>query len=382
MVLLRNLWLALLLSFAASQAWSASLTLDKNRTDLTRQSRPLGDSYQGPIIDTHVHVFSRSGSLSVDDIFEKVDGTGVERLIVLPTPNDGRMLERGKIDGHTAALRREIGAMNDGRGGRICGSDYFTSWMNDNWRKGFNKADLDKRLTRLRDELTDGGCLAIGEIGPTHFAKKPGQHVIHFPMDSEPMLALADLAAELKVPLDIHAEPVTPGGQSYEDEVFTGIAALFKRQPKLRLILAHTAMTNPNTLRALFEAYPTLIVNLKMVKPGSKLQWNNLEPISNTASELFEDWAKLMEDMPRRFMIGTDSRFGERQYRDDRYQRGIKLLRRVLGGLDKAAADLIAHGNARRVFGGQTALNEETDKDHKKKKRDGKKRDGKKKRRE
>ena len=49
-------------------------------------------------------------------------------------------------------------------------------------------------------------------------------------------------------------------------------------------------------------------------------------------------------------MIGTDVRFGELKYQGKRYQKTIKRLRRALGSLDRSAAELIANGNANRVF--------------------------------
>ncbi len=57
-----------------------------------------------------------------------------------------------------------------------------------------------------------------------------------------------------------------------------------------------------------------------------------------------------MEAFPRRFMIGSDARFGIRKYRGNRYSKKIKRLRRLLGSLDPEAAALIAHGNAERIF--------------------------------
>ncbi len=59
-------------------------------------------------------------------------------------------------------------------------------------------------------------------------------------------------------------------------------------------------------------------------------------------------------------MIGSDSRLGTKQYVGNRYNRNIRKLRKILGSLESHAADRIAHGNARRVFGrtaaGKTAL--------------------------
>ena len=100
------------------------------------------------------------------------------------------------------------------------------------------------------------------------------------------------------------------------------------------------------------DAYPNLMMNLKMVRPGSSLRWQHLGPISNQDDELFEDWAQLFEAMPERFMIGTDARFGEPQYQGKRYHKTIKRLRRALGSLNPSAAELIANGNANRLFFG------------------------------
>ncbi len=174
------------------------------------------------------------------------------------------------------------------------------------------------------------------------------------------MLALAALAAEKGVWLDLHAEPVTPDGRSLEDHLFAGIALLFQRFPDLKLILSHTGMTNTANARALLDLYPGLMMSLKMVRAGKRMSWDHLGPIANADGALYEDWARLMEDRPERFMIGSDSRLGTKQYVGNRYGRNIRKLRKILGSLEAGAADRIAHGNARRVFGptaaGKTAL--------------------------
>ncbi|MFQ5955430.1 MAG: amidohydrolase family protein [Kiloniellales bacterium] len=317
----------------------------KQHSDLSRPTRAPGTPYDGPIVDTHAHVMNRvDGGLR--GILPWMDRTGVERLILLPTPNEGIFRDREE----NARNRRRFLELAGERGGRLCGSTYLTQWMNGAYRTGYQEAELEKRLERLRQELDGGTCLGVGEIGPYHFEKKPGQAIIEFPLNFEPVLAVAGIAAERNRWLDLHAEPVTPDGRSVEDALFGGIALLYRRFPNLKLILSHTGMTNPLNARALLETYPELMMNLKMVRPGGRLTWDHLEPISNAEDRLYEDWARLMEDMPERFMVGTDARFGTRQYAGKRYGRTIAGLRRVLGSLDRPAADLIAHGNARRAF--------------------------------
>ena len=322
------------------------LIVHKGPLALDRPVRPRGKRYRGPIIDTHGHVFDRRDRLDLDAVLAELKTAGVRRLLVLPTPNEGRYGNRDD----NAAARRDFVRRAGRHGGRLCGSTYLTTWMNDAFRDGYSEDDLDKRLSRLERDITSGGCLGIGEIGPYHFEKREGQWAIEYPMNFEPMVRLARLAARLGIWLDLHNEPITPGGKSYEDQVFGGIAHLFKAAPGLRLILAHTGMTNPRNARALLTAYPGLMMNLKIAVPNRSLAWNNLGPIVNDDRELFEDWAKLMEDMPDRFMIGVDARFGIRRYSRGKYEKHIQNIRRLLGSLRPDAAEMIAWRNAERLW--------------------------------
>lgn len=307
--------------------------------------RPRGP-YRGPIIDTHTHLVRQGGDGAGVDVAAEMRAARVAGLIVLPTPNEGRFPDADE----NAAGRRSLAGRSGGRILRACGSTYLTVWMDDAYRGGWSAADLRGRLARLDRDLTDGGCAEIGEIGPHHFEKVPGQKVIDFPLGFAPLMKLAGLAAARGAWLDLHAEPRTPDGASREDEVFGGIGALFARHPALKLILSHTGMTNAANARALLRRYPNLTMNFKLVRTGKSRSWDNLEPILNARRLIFRDWAALMEDMPTRFMVGTDWRFGDKGYDAKRYVRLIHLVRRLLGSLSPGAARLIAHGNAERLW--------------------------------
>lgn len=328
---------------------AAEFKVHRESLDLNRPTRPRGSRYRGPIIDTHVHIFERRNRLDLADVAGQMESAGVRRMLLLPTPNEGRYQNRDE----NAAARRHFTRQGDGRFGRLCGSTYLTTWMHDASRDGYGEAELARRLNRLERDIRTGGCLGIGEIGPYHFEKHAGQWVIRYKLNFAPLVRLAQLAARLKVRLDLHAEPVAPDGQSYEDEVFGGIALLFQAAPGLKLILAHTGMTNAGNARALLTAFPNLMMNVKIVMPNRDLSWNNLGPIVSEDRELFEDWAKLMEDMADRFMIGSDARFGSKRYPPGKYERRIRHIRRLLGSLNADVAEMIAWRNAERLWPGR-----------------------------
>lgn len=350
-------------------------SVDLTAPALNRLARQVGGHYKGPIIDTHVHVMNRTEG-GIGAILPWMNRTGIERLILQPTPNEGIFRDGDENEKD----RRKFLQIAGWRGGRFCGSLYLTNWMDEAYDRGYPKPDLDSRIARLRKELDSGTCLGIGEIGPYHFDKKAGMGIIRFPLNFRPMVAVAALAEEKGIWLELHTEPRAPDGRTFEREVYGGIAYLFGRFPKLKLILSHTGMTTPKNARSLLKKYPNLMMNLKMVRPGGFLSWEHLGPISNARDELFEDWARLMEKMPRRFMVGTDSRFGTGQYTGKRYGRNIRKLRLILGSLAPAAADLIAHGNARRLFGAPGPYEAGPTGGEVKKKRRGKRKSGKRKR--
>ena len=90
------------------------------------------------------------------------------------------------------------------------------------------------------------------------------------------------------------------------------------------------------------------MMNIKIIKKHH--WWKNLEPITNTQGELYEDWAELFEEMPERFMVGTDMHFGRKGVPIQNYRKKIKQMRKVLGVLKPEAARMIAYENAKRIF--------------------------------
>jgi hypothetical protein len=40
--------------------------------------------------------------------------------------------------------------------------------------------------------------------------------------------------------------------------------------------------------------------------------WKDLHPVANKEGELYQDWARLSEELPERFMLGTDFHLGRK----------------------------------------------------------------------
>lgn len=340
---------AALAAAAPAQLPPPAFTVDHTRSDLSRPVRPLGKPYKGPIADIYVHLNPKEKGSHFDlaDIVEAAAKSGVRRMIVMPVPNEERM---GPGGAEKRLKLREKGKKAGVDVRLFCGSDYLSVWMNDASRRpSVPQQEIAAHLDHLRADLDSGDCAGVGEIGLFHFQKWGHQPVIDYPPTFPPFLKVVGIAASKGVWLALHAEPVEPDGRSRENEVFGAVALMYARHPDLKLILSHTAMTNPTNARHLLETYPHLIFNVKLVEDHAK--WRNLEPVCNENGAFYRDWAKLMEAMPDRFVVGTDVKFGRQGVTPRTYRQKIEAMRLALGSLKPEAARLIAWDNAVRLFG-------------------------------
>ena len=65
---------------------------------------------------------------------------------------------------------------------------------------------------------------------------------------------------------------------------------------------------------------------------------------------VYEDWAKLFEEFPTRFLIGTDAKFGREGWPIDKYVKRIASMRKILGSLPTDVAQRIAYQNAQELL--------------------------------
>jgi len=323
-----------------------AIAVDKTRTDLNRSIRPWNKKYNGPLIDAHVHLDPLSSMVDkkLKEILAVIEDGKVEYAVFMPTPNEGRM--RGHKEGVEQKLK--LKQMSPARIKVFCGSNYITYWLHRAYQSGFSEKSLSEIIVKLRKDIESKEFAGVGEIGIYHFSKHGNQPVIKIAPNFKPLLTIVDLVTQKKMGIDVHAEPMDPNGKSYEKEVFGGIELWHRRNPNLKMIFSHTGMTNPANVRQLLKKYPQMMMNFKPI--GDHQKWRNLEPITNEDGRLYEDWALLFEEMPDRFMVGTDAKFGRKRYRTKKYIKEIKRIRKILGSINESAARLIAYDNAKRNF--------------------------------
>jgi len=326
--------------------------VDRRLLSHDRPARAYSKPYQGPMIDVHVHLSTRAHKdtslKNLKEVVEAIREAGVELAIVMPTPNEGRRRVHDKRRLHRKLLM-ELG------GGSIkimCCGNYLGQWIHNAYYDTYTKEGLDAFLQRLAMDLNSGIYTGVGEFGLYHFNKNGRQAIIRYPPNFEPFVKAVDLIAKEGYWILLHAETVDPEGASYEDKFFAGIELLYKRNPNLKLIIAHTSTTNPHNVWHMLRQYPNLMIDFKIVKRLK--HWWYTEPVNNAKRELHEDWAKLFEEMPKRFMVGTDDKFFRRGMDAEKYKRKNGRMRNVLGTLNPKAARMIAYENAKRLFGKNT----------------------------
>ena len=334
----------------------AAFKIEPAQSDMDRPAREYDGKYTGPLIDTHVHLDPpRSGHIrteSLHEILQSIDDARVRSIVVMPVPNEGKM-KNSSIGAKQREMLRQAGP---DKVKIFCGSEYISNWLHDAYHRGYSQDDLEEVLRRLSRDMDNPECLGIGEIGLYHFNKDGIQNVIEYPPTFEPFLEIIRLIAEKGIWIDLHAEPFTPDGESYENQVFGGLELLFQKYPNLKLILSHTGMTNSPNARRILKRYPNIMMNFKPITRHNL--WKNLEPITNTRGRLYNDWAELLGEMPERFMIGTDEKFGRigkgvhaaKGAKVAKYEKKIRHMRKTLGSLDPQAAEQIAYRNAERIF--------------------------------
>ncbi|MCZ6674197.1 MAG: hypothetical protein O7C75_14805 [Verrucomicrobia bacterium] len=335
---------------SATPSPSLGFELSQKQSDSNRAVRISKSKYQGPIFDAHIH-YNPPGRQNPDNatpemIWKMLKSQNVTHALVMPTPNEGH--SRNHDEG--AKLKQELVRVSGGKVQRFCGSNYLNLWLHRAYHEEYNEDDLASRLDLLRKDLMSGKCIGIGEIATYHFEKNPRQsgRLLEIPFNFPPFLKIVSEVAKNQRWFLLHAEPMDPNGKSFEAQVFGGIALLYEQNSELKLILAHSAMTNSDNVRQLLLHYPSLMVDLKLVTKHH--EWRYLEPIVNTDDNIYEDWAKLFEEFPTRFLVGTDAKFGRQGWTIEKYVKRIASMRKMLGSLPTDVAQRIAYENVHELI--------------------------------
>ena len=177
-------------------------------------------------------------------------------------------------------------------------------------------------LRRFQDEakaIAQSGAAAFGELAAEHFSFHIGNHPYeNAPPDHPLLLALADIAAQYDMPIELHMEAV-PRDMPFPDAKIAGppnpanlhenISAferLLDHNRKARIVWVHAGwdLTGERTvqlMRALLQRHPNLYMSVKSDPAGTPAT----APFK-AGGGLKPGWIAMLQAFPDRFVVGSD----------------------------------------------------------------------------
>jgi len=215
--------------------------------------------------------------------------------------------------------------------------------------------DLIREFQQQAEVIVKAGAVGFGEIAAEHFSSGIGNHPYESARPDHPLLlALADIAAQSGMPIDLHMEAVPRDmpfprrsfrGQNPEtlNENISGLERLLQHNRRARIVWAHAGwdLTGERTvllMRSLLEKNPNLYMSVKLDKSG----FRGTSPFG-LDDRLKPGWIRMLLDFPDRFVIGSDQFFDEGTER-------LSLARKFVDELPPEVARVVASENARRIY--------------------------------
>jgi predicted TIM-barrel fold metal-dependent hydrolase len=217
-------------------------------------------------------------------------------------------------------------------------------------------ADVLRSLQQDAQAIAEAGAAAFGELAAEHFSSRIGNHPYEStPPDHPLFLALADIAAQYNMPIELHMEAV-PRDMPFPDanvagppnpaNIVANIAAferLLDHNPRARIVWVHAGwdLTGERTvplMRALLERHPNLYMTVKSDNAGTPatapfLPGGGLKP----------GWLAMLEAFPDRFVVGSDQFYDDPQIRTYR-------ARAFVDALPMDIARRIAYENVKYIY--------------------------------
>ena len=182
-------------------------------------------------------------------------------------------------------------------------------------------------LGRLEQGLRSKHCKGIGEVYPNNLRTHGSRTELRsrYPADSPLMRRLFAFSATFGVPLDVHMEADPPAVAELE--------RLLESNARGTLVWAHCGNFAPTSLlKSMFQRHSNLLCDLvRQIAVGT---------------ELLPDWKDLLEELPDRFVLGTD--LSEPNL--NQYSGVIMYWRAILNQLTPQTVEKVAYKNAERIM--------------------------------
>ena len=313
-----------------------------------------------PIIDTHAHIELQSlTGATIEATVERMRKFGITHTILMSPPRPP-----GSRFGYEADDLRGLTDRYAGRFSVAGGGGGLNAHIGDANPQSVTDADRGRFRERAQALARNKDIVGFGEITVSHLSLRGmgEQHAYQAsPPDHPLMLVLADVAASLKLPIDLHIDlvpedmdlPKFPNLNPSNPARLQGNQAAFERllayNRDAKIIWAHAGndplrTRNPQVQRGLLERHPNLYMSVRLTvgapPPSFALDGElKLKPF----------WLELFKAFPERFVLGSDVFHGVGVQRGPQ-EGALANFRILLDQLPPELADNIAYRNAQRLF--------------------------------
>lgn len=190
-------------------------------------------------------------------------------------------------------------------------------------------------LQELDAMLSTGEFRGIGEISATHFPSA-GFGETDFSPTGAMVTGILELARKHRVPVLLHVE------STRMDELGT----LLERFRDVNVVWAHGGYTPLFLARRMLQRHPNLYYELS-ARTWPRHPRSPDYTILRDGERAWPEWLQLVEEMPQRFLVGTDASHRSAESEAMKFASVQSFLRQ----LQPPARELVARGNLLRLVG-------------------------------
>lgn len=356
--------ISLVLLFSSFLVLSCQTPEERRPGPLASISPESRTTSAGAYIDTHNHLFG--GSMrdanyagAGYNALSTMDRLGIQKMLIMPPPLSPSIPVFLDAEELLPVARR-----HPGRFAVLGGGGTLNVMIHRAHKEGVVTSEVKRRFQARALEILSKGAIGFGEFAVEHFSFASDHPYESVPADHLLFLALADIAGEKGVPIDIHMEAIprdmvlpdrniiTRSGRNPKmlRENVSSLERLLAHDRRARIIWAHVGWCNTGQrttalCRDLLARNPNLYMSFKLSPEGVP----ELRPLSEDERSIRPEWLALMRDFPERFVIGTDQFYGPHGARQIGPQK-TESIRLLMDLLPPDLARQIGIENAVRLF--------------------------------
>jgi predicted TIM-barrel fold metal-dependent hydrolase len=190
-------------------------------------------------------------------------------------------------------------------------------------------------LQQLDAMLATGTYKGIGEISAAHFPAA-GFAETDFSPGGAMMTGILELARKYKLPVMVHVESTR----------MQELSAMLLRFPDVTVVWAHGGYTPLFLARRMLQRHPNLVYELS-ARTWPRHPRSPDYTILRDGVEVWPEWLQLIDEMPSRFLVGTDASHRSAASEEMKFASVQNLLRQLRPGV----REQVARGNLLRLVG-------------------------------